>query len=206
MSNTLNDTMDAAKDIVDSAKTGTQHAVSSARSSLFDGIHALSSVVSMLRGLEMDDALGWVGLARRRGPLVPLALFSAGILVGAGVGVLVAPQSGVRTRRAILDALKGLEQKAEAEAKMIEQKAEHLVDKVETKVTENACAAKEAIKTKAEEAAFAVKDTLEDAKSALGLPDPFTHSDSKMGENKTEKMGESKTSRIGSPAGNHRIS
>ena len=194
MSNTLNDTMDAAKDLVDSAKTGTQHAVSSARSTVFDGIHALSSVVSMLRGLEMDDALGWVGLARRRGPLFPLALLGAGILVGTGVGVLIAPQSGQRTRRAILDALKGLE-----------QKAEHLVDKVETKVAENACAAKEAIKTKAEEAAFAVKDTLEDAKSSLAAQEPFGHSDSKMGETKTEKPAE-RFGRIPGTVGNHRTS
>ena len=198
MSNTLNDTMGAAKDLMDSAKSGTQHAVSSARSTIFDGIHALSGVVSIVRGLALDDALGWVGLARRRSSLYPLMLFGAGVVVGTGVGVLVAPQSGGKTRRAIFDALKGLEQKAEDEAKVIERKAEKLVDKVETKVVENACAAKEAIKTKAGEAADAVKETFDDAKSALTSTDPFRHAESKIGDGKVAK--------VPSGVGNHRIS
>jgi gas vesicle protein len=147
MSNTLNNTMDAAKDLMESAKSETQHAASSARSTLLDGIHAVSGVVSVLRALGVSDALGWFGLQRRRGPIIPLAAFGAGMIVGAGVGVLIAPRSGAKTRRAILDALMGVEQKVEAEAKEIEKK-----------VVENAGAAKEAIKTKVEEAVGAVGD------------------------------------------------
>ena len=206
MSNMLNNTMSTAKDFVDCAKRETQHVASSARSSLVDGIHALSSVVTMMRALQMDDALGWVGLARRRGPVFPLALFGAGMIVGTGVGMLVAPASGVRTRRALFSAFKGFEQKAEAEAKQIEQKAEVLVDKVETKVAQNAGAAKQAIKTKAEEAAFAVKDTWKDTKSAIASMDaPFCPSDSKPGETKTDKPGETKTTKTPINVGSHRM-
>lgn len=205
MSNTLNNTMDAAKDLMDSAKSGTQHAASSARSTLFDGIHALSSIVSMVRDLQVSDALGWVGLQRRRSGLLPFALFGAGIVVGAGVGMLIAPRSGAKTRRAIFDALKGVEEKAEAEAKDLEQKAEKLVGKVENKVMEKAGDAKDAlkskaddakdaIKTKAEEAAGAVKGTVDDAKAAFSSMDPHRNNvDDKLGANKPL-------------TGNHRVS
>ena len=226
MSNTLNNTMDTAKDLMDSAKRETQHIASCARSNLVDGIHALSSVVSMMRALEVDDALGWVGLARRRGPLFSLALFSAGMMLGTGVGVLVAPESGERTRRALMLAFKRFSLKAEAEVKEIEQKAERLVDKVETKVAEEAGAAKDAIKTKAEETAFAVKETAKSAvtsmdpfcptdtkpgerktdKPAVTSMDPFCPTDTKPGEHKTDKPGESKTTRTPSSVGTHRMS
>jgi gas vesicle protein len=194
MSNTLNNTMDAAKDLMDSAKSGTQHAASSARSALFDGIHALSSVVSMVRDLQMSDALGWVGLQRRRSSLLPFALFGAGIVVGAGVGMLIAPRSGQKTRRAIFDALKGVEEKVEAEAKDLEQKAEKVVGKVENKVMEKASDAKETIKTKAEEAAGAVKGTMDDAKAAFSSMDPHRN-------NVEDKLGTNKPM-----TGNHRVS
>ena len=199
MSNTLNNTMDAAKDLMESAKSGTEHAASSARSTLLDGIHAVSSVVSMLRALQVNDALGWVGLERRRGPAFPLLAFGAGIIVGAGVGMMIAPRSGEQTRRALLDALMGAEKKVEAEAKEIEKKAEKMAGKVEDKVVENASAAKEAIKTKAEEAAGVVKETVDEAKAAFASTDPFR-------DNKGEKASESKTGKPMSGAGIHRVS
>ena len=191
MSNTLNNTMDTAKDLMETAKSGTQHAASSARGALFDGIHAVSSVVSMLRALQMSDALGWIGLERRRGPFTTLAAFGAGMIVGAGVGVLIAPRSGATTRRALLDALMGAEQKVEAEAKEIEKKAERMVGKVEDKVAENASAAKEAI-----------KETVDEAKAAFTSTDPFRPNDG----NKGDKSAENKTGKPMSGAGVHRVS
>jgi gas vesicle protein len=195
MSTTLNDTMDTAKSMMDSAKNETQHAVSSARSTLFDGIRAAASVASMLRSFELSTALGWIGLARRRGPFESFALFGAGAAVGTAVGMLFAPMSGADTRRAIFGRLKGLGQdaqrtieKAEAGAKEIEQKIETKAEdlagkakdaamkaerKVETTVSAGLDTAKEAVKGKVESATSAIKETAEDAKSALTSADPM---------------------------------
>ena len=127
MSTMFNDTMDTAKSTIESAKDGTQHAVSSARSTLLDGIHAVNGVVSILRGLEFADALGWIGLARRRGPLGSIALFGAGVALGTGIGMLFAPKSGAETRRALFGGL-------EKETKEIEHKAENLAGKAKDAV------------------------------------------------------------------------
>jgi len=216
MSNMLNDTLDAAKSKMEYAKDGTQHAldaakskmeyakdgtqhaISSARSTLIDGIHAVNGVVSILRGLQVTDALGWFGLARRRGPFGSLALFGAGVAVGTGVGMLFAPKSGAETRRALFGGLMGLEKKAEAGAKEIEEKAENLAGKakdavvnaehkvedyagkakeavmgaertVETKVDN----AKETIKGKVDSAVDAAKDTADQAKSLMSSGELF---------------------------------
>jgi gas vesicle protein len=107
MSTTLNDTMDTANGALDSARESTGHAVGSARSSIVDGVKAVSGIVAMLRDLGVNDALGWVGLSRTRSPLRGLAVFGAGVALGAGVGVLFAPMSGGDLRRAILGRLMG---------------------------------------------------------------------------------------------------
>ena len=140
MSSTLNDTVGAAKSTFESAKEGTQHAVSNARSTLLDGLRAVSGIVTIVKGLQLADPLAWIGLERRRGPFESLAIFGAGVAVGAGVGVLFAPTSGADLRRTIAARLKGLEKGAErvvekAEAgvkegvKDVEQKAEDLAGK-----------------------------------------------------------------------------
>jgi len=200
MSSTLNDTMGTAKHVVDSAKEGaehamraakgamesakegTGHAVSSVRSTFLDGVQTVASVVSMLRGLDLDDGLGWIGLARRRSPFESVAIFGAGLAVGAGFGMLFAPTSGADARRAILERLGGLKREAneaasrvESGAKEVEQKAERLAGKakdavikaehkVEDKVSDGAEAVKDAVKSKAESAVGAVKSAAEDAK------------------------------------------
>lgn len=198
MSTTLNETMDTAKSLMGSAKDGTEHAVTSARSTLFDGIRTAASVYATLRGLGLTDALGWIGLQRRRSPLGSIATFGAGMVVGAGVGMLFAPMSGAETRRAILGRFKGLEQdakatidKVEASAKDLEGKAEDLVgkakdtvvnaeQKVEKKLTDGLDAAKDAVKAKAESAAATAKETVDDLKSAA---DPYLQT-SRAGDNK----------------------
>jgi YtxH-like protein len=57
---------------------------------------------SRLKGMDRDDVLELIGLERRRGAmdaLLPaLGLFGLGVLVGAGVGLLLAPKSGAELR------------------------------------------------------------------------------------------------------------
>jgi hypothetical protein len=59
--------------------------------------------LNTVRGLSTDDILSALGLQRRRTALdvvIPTAgLFVAGLVVGAGVALLIAPKSGRETRR-----------------------------------------------------------------------------------------------------------
>jgi hypothetical protein len=173
MSTTLNDTMDTAKSVLDSAREstghavgtamhamgsardGTEHAVSSARSTLLDGVKSVTGIVAMLRDLGVSDALGWVGLARRRSPLLSIAMFGAGMAVGAGIGVMLAPTSGADLRRAILGRLMG----PMAAVKDTVMKDAH-------EVSEGAKAVKEVVTNHVEAAAHAMKD----AATAHGNP------------------------------------
>jgi len=182
MSTLLNDTMDAAKNTMETAKDGTQHAVSSARSSLLDSLHTVSSVVSIIRGFGLSDALGLVGLTRKRGPFESIALFGAGVAVGTGVGFLFAPAAGNETRRKIFGMFMDMEKNAETKAKEIGDKAEDLVGKakdtvmdaekkVENKVGQRIDTMKETVKGKVEAATDAVKETADNAKSAVAGSD-----------------------------------
>jgi gas vesicle protein len=182
MEHTLNGTINAAKNVVesarggaeqafDSARHGTEKAVSSTRSALGEAFHTVSQIVGTLRSLDSEDALGWIGLSRRRGPFASMAIFGAGVVVGAGAGVLLAPMSGVEMRTGILRRLQGLAGDAKgaldqvlSEAKDIEAKAEGLVStaagalkKAETKVS-----------TDAERAKDAMNRTLDTAVGAVG--------------------------------------
>jgi gas vesicle protein len=174
MTSILNDTIGTARGAMDSAKEGTEHAVSSARSTFLDGLRVVSGLIGVLRGLHLDDGLAWIGLARRS-PLRDLAVFGAGFAVGAGAGLLFAPRSGADTRRAILDQLNGLKREAKetfdragSEVKEVGEKAEDLAgkakdalkkaeQKVETKMAEGA----DVLKSTAEAAAHALKDRAE---------------------------------------------
>jgi hypothetical protein len=98
MSSTLNGTM---KHGVESIREGTEHTLASTLSTMVKGANAVSGVVAMLRSLDRDDGLAWFGLARRR-PLRAAAMFSAGLALGAGFGVLFAPMPGAELRRKLL--------------------------------------------------------------------------------------------------------
>lgn len=129
INDTLNDSMDSAKHILSSARQETEHAVSSTRTTLLDGVRAVAGVVSILRGFGVGDALGWFGLTRRN-RLSSFATFGAGIAVGAGLGMLLAPVSGSDARRAIVRGLKGML----GEAEKTVEKAEKTIEKAEASV------------------------------------------------------------------------
>ena len=64
------------------------------------GIQAISRFTT-------EDVLGYMGLARQRslgGRILPMAgSFAAGVVVGAGLGILFAPASGDETRKLVLE-------------------------------------------------------------------------------------------------------
>ncbi|MEO7594643.1 MAG: YtxH domain-containing protein [Byssovorax sp.] len=197
MSTTLNDTIKIAKNVLaaaneeaghavgtakhafGTAKVGAEHAASSARSTWLDGVKAAAGLIAVMRGFQAEDALGWVGLTRRRSPFAAIGLLGAGALVGAGVAMLFAPQSGAETRRRIMkgiEALKGDAQstidRAEAEVKMVGDKVEEIashakdaVIQAEHKVEEGAVALKDMAASKVDAAVHAVKDATSSARS-----------------------------------------
>ena len=58
--------------------------------------------VNKLKNLDKDELLEYLGLQTKRSPadwIVPtLGLFGVGILVGAGIGLMLAPKSGADLR------------------------------------------------------------------------------------------------------------
>jgi len=61
---------------------------------------AASRIAKSISGIELEDVLGTVGLARRRSHwLENLGLVAVGAVVGAGAAILFAPNSGSDTRR-----------------------------------------------------------------------------------------------------------
>lgn len=178
MSSILNNTICSAKDAMESVKEGAEHAASSARTTWLDGAKAVAGIIATLRGFGLDEGLGLVGLARRRSPLLSFAMFGAGIAVGAGAGLLLAPVSGADLRRRILGQLKGLEHEAkdaleraesgvEEKAGELSGKAKQAVKEVERKVAKKVDQGAEAVSHTVDAAADAVKDKVEDARSML---------------------------------------
>jgi hypothetical protein len=124
MSTSLNDTIKVAKGILSSASGGAEHAAASARTTWVDGIKAVGGVLSTLRSLQPDDALGWAGLERRRSPLANIGLLGVGIALGAGAGMLLAPTSGVELRRRLVSLFTGLDEDVKREGKKVAAKVE----------------------------------------------------------------------------------
>ena len=200
MATMLDDTMATAKNLMGTAKEGTEHAASSVRSSVLDGVHAITSVAGMLRSLGANDALGWVGLSRRRSPLMSMAIFGAGFAAGAGAGLLLAPASGADLRRNLMKSFMGLwseakdvAEKVETRVEDLEHQAEDLAGKatdavkkserkVEGKVVEGAKSLEDSVKTKAASAASAVKDTLHDPKSMMSPASDPAHETAETGK------------------------
>jgi hypothetical protein len=103
MNSTFENSVKNASKTMDEAKDTAGKTANRARSAVLDGLHAVASTFSALRGLGIVDALGWVGLQRRRGPATSLVTFGAGFLAGAATGVLFAPFSGAELRAMIVE-------------------------------------------------------------------------------------------------------
>ena len=179
MAITFTDTLSAAKQVVASANTeanqavasakhaagtakeGADQAVASAKTTWLDGVKAVAGVVSMLRGFQANDALGWVGLSRRRSPIVAMGIFGAGMAVGAGAALLFAPMSGEETRRRLMTGFSGLKGDAKTSAEAMATEIATDAKAVSHKVEEVASQAKGAViaaEHKIEDGAVALKD------------------------------------------------
>ncbi len=163
MSSVLNDTIGTAKKGMETAKEGTGHAMSRARSKLMDGLYMASDLYGALRGFNVDRGLGYMGLVRAT-PYRGISMFGAGILVGAGTALLLAPMSGAETRQTIKDWFNQLTRKtkdqlshAEASLKSGVEKTKDTLRKAERKVEGKVAEGAEAVKEKAESVADATR-------------------------------------------------
>jgi hypothetical protein len=71
-------------------------------STVWRGLDVVSALVALARSIDGSDGLVRLRPGRRRGPLEAVTIFGAGLAVGAGIGVMLAPRSGADLRRAIL--------------------------------------------------------------------------------------------------------
>ena len=70
----------------------------------------LKFVSAFVNDLSTDDALGYVGLQRRRSAadyvLPAVGLFGVGVAVGVGVGIALAPKAGEQLREDVKEGVK----------------------------------------------------------------------------------------------------
>lgn len=153
MSNMLTDTMHASHDAMDSAKDSTKRALHSAKDGMesakegtmqtitgalamiLKGVSATSGIITTLQKLDRDDGLAWLGLSRRKSPLLTIAILGAGAALGAGIALWFAPVSGAELRSRIMGTAKKAETQVEgaADAAVVAVKsalgdAKHAVD------------------------------------------------------------------------------
>lgn len=83
---------------------------------------AMKDGLTSLRNLSGDDILAALGLERRTSYsaasafVPPLAIFTAGALVGAAAAVLLTPKTGPQMRRELSDGARDLSQKLQSSA------------------------------------------------------------------------------------------
>lgn len=119
---------DSVKNAAGAVQDVTYRATTSARSKILDGLYTASKIITILRSLDVDDALGWVGLSRRRSIFGTVATFGAGCAVGVGVGLMMAPMSGKALRNLMYRKLANIEEEAKNEIVEAAKKAEQAVE------------------------------------------------------------------------------
>ncbi len=100
------------------AGTIVEGASTMARGTATDVAGKLTDWVDLARRLGFASMLSALGLQKRRSPLATVATFGAGVVVGAGAALLLAPVSGETLRRAVLGYFKSEKEKEPTEAEL----------------------------------------------------------------------------------------
>jgi len=99
---------------------------------------ASTKIAKRLANLEADDFWSLVGLERRRNHTVSaMGLIGLGAVVGAGVALLFAPESGRETRKRIMREADKLGQSAGELARDVQAEAPALISRVTNRGQEN---------------------------------------------------------------------
>lgn len=140
---------------------------SAARAGMGPTMRAVAGVAAALRSFGLEDGLASLGFTRRRRPLASIALFGAGVALGAAVGLLVTPRSGSETRRALRERFNELRKKTDYALLKAEYEIEEKTGDLSGKVEEGVKVVERKIGDEIEAAAEAVKASLEQAKAAV---------------------------------------
>jgi hypothetical protein len=68
----------------------------------------------LVRNIDLDNALGYVGLERRHNPISTVALVALSACVGAGAALLLSPKSGPEIRSRLNDRLQDAKSKLQS--------------------------------------------------------------------------------------------
>lgn len=112
----------------------TKHVAKGVRGATFGLAKSVLGALCFLRALEVDDALKLIGVQRRRSFLLPVGLFAGGALVGAGLGVLLAPTSGKKLRARLRRQARALGTEAKAAALEAAERVEGVAEQVEDEI------------------------------------------------------------------------
>lgn len=145
MTTAIDNAMGTAKEALGSAKNVAGDAAEAVKDTADDAAKNVKRVVSFLRHIDVDDVIGLVGLRRKRSPLAAIALVGGGILVGAGIAMLMAPVSGRDARRQMRKLLEGFSGRAMDEATEVKEKAARVAGDVKEKAGEVAGDVKEKV-------------------------------------------------------------
>jgi gas vesicle protein len=100
--------MTDATSTMNAARDATRDAVKGIRTTALDLARGAADVISIARGLGLDDALRVVGLRRRRSVMGIAGPFAGGMAVGVAVGLMLAPSSGAELRALVVERFRAL--------------------------------------------------------------------------------------------------
>lgn len=145
MTTAIDNAMGTAKEALGSAKNVAGDAAGAVKDTADDAAKNVKKVVSFLRHIDLDDIVGLVGLRRQRSPLAAIALVGGGVLVGAGLALLLAPASGQQVRKQIRKMIQDLSGRAMDEADEVKEKATKVAGGVKEMASEVAGDVKEKV-------------------------------------------------------------
>lgn len=169
---TAKEALGSAKDVADTAAGAVTHAATHAAGavshSASDAAKNVRKAVMFLRDIGADDILGLVGLKRKTSPLASLALVGGGVILGAGLALLIAPASGREARAQIRRFFAGYGGRAADEVKEVAGEVKERVDNVKEKAQEVAGEVKSRVGDKVGQVQEKVGQVQEKVTEALG--------------------------------------
>jgi gas vesicle protein len=179
MTTAIDTAMGTAKEALGSAKHAAkdvaEDTVDAVRDTADDAAKRVKKIVSFLRSVDSDDMLGLVGLSRKPSAMSTIALIGGGVILGAGITLLLTPVSGKKVRAQIMKFFEGIGESAKSEVDEVKEKAGKIAGEVKDKASEVVSEAKDKAsevageaKDKASEVAGEVKDKVEKAQAKVG--------------------------------------
>jgi len=145
MTTSIDSAMGSAKEALGSARFAAKEAAEGVKDTADEAGKTMKRFVGFLRHIDAEDVLGLVGLRRRRSGLATIALVGGGVLVGAGITLLIAPASGREARRQLRKLFREFGGRAQEEVREVKEEAKRVAGEVKEKAGEVAGEVKEKV-------------------------------------------------------------